>query len=178
MREVSRQLSASSYPTVSSLPKPGRVQQVGKTLWAILRQRCPCCQKGRMFRGSFAMNDPCPVCGILFQREEGTFLGAMYISYLLGSGFIFPLFYLIRWLLPTAHDFLVAFLAILGYLPLIPAIYRYSRVLWVHFERYACPSDVSATAYEKYRLQQLADQKHPDGQPAVTPAREPPDEGW
>ena len=38
-----------------------------------------------MFRGVFAMNDPCPVCGLLFKREEGTFLGAMYVSYVLSG---------------------------------------------------------------------------------------------
>src|SRR5262245_38918403 len=57
-------------------------------LWAILAQRCPRCLTGRVFRGTFAMNDPCPVCGQIFQREEGYFLGAMYVSYVLGCGIV------------------------------------------------------------------------------------------
>jgi hypothetical protein len=112
-----------------------------------------------MFRGQFAMNDPCLVCGILFQREEGTFLGAMYASYVLGSAVIFPLYFLAAWLLPEANAFLIAAVAILAYLPFTPAVFRYSRVVWVHFERASCPSDVSATAYEKFRLKQIAEQK-------------------
>ena len=58
---------------------------------ARLRQRCPRCFRGRIFRGLFALNDPCPVYGELFRREEGTFLGPMYVSYGLGavSGRIF-----------------------------------------------------------------------------------------
>jgi len=137
----------------------GMLRRGWAALWAILLQRCPQCQKGQMFRGPFTMNDPCPECGILFQREEGTFLGAMYASYVLGAGIIVPIYFLISWLLPSANNFLVASLATVAYLPLVPVIFRYSRVLWVHFERYACPSDVSATAYEKFRLKQIAEQQ-------------------
>ena len=35
----------------------------------------------------------------------------------------------------------------LAYLPLVPTIFRYSRVVWVHFDRWVCPSDSSAGAY-------------------------------
>ncbi len=145
--------------TESQKQSPGKLKQAGGVIWAILRQRCPRCRKGQMFRGRFAMNDPCPVCGLLFQREEGTFLGAMYASYILGSALIFPMYFLISWLLPACPDLLVAVLAILIYLPMTPMVFRYSRVLWVYFERWSFPTDVSATAYEKYRLSQIAEQK-------------------
>jgi uncharacterized protein (DUF983 family) len=132
-------------------------------VWAALRQRCPRCRKGRMFRGQFAMNDPCPECGLLFQREEGTFLGAMYVSYLLACLILIPLFFLGSVLLPCWNDIAVGLLALALYVPLTPAVFRYSRVFWVHFERYFCDSEVSAGAYEKYRLKQLAERK--DGGP-------------
>lgn len=36
---------------------------MGPRLRAILAQRCPVCLQGKMFRGPFAMNEVCPVCG-------------------------------------------------------------------------------------------------------------------
>ena len=40
--------------------------------------------RGAVFAARFAMNDRCPVCGLLFMREPGYFTGAMYVSYALG----------------------------------------------------------------------------------------------
>jgi hypothetical protein len=105
------------------------------------------------------MNDPCPVCGLLFQREEGYFLGAMYCSYVLGVAFLTPVFFLLSALLPDWNGMLVALLALVPYLPLTPVIFRYSRVLWIYLDRVSDPTDLSAGAYEKHRLKQLAEQQ-------------------
>src|SRR5437016_12494611 len=53
-------------------------------LRAIIRQRCPVCLQGAMFRGRFEMSATCPVCGHRFEREPGFFQGAMYVSYGIG----------------------------------------------------------------------------------------------
>src|SRR5437763_3949115 len=63
-----------------------RMENQVSTITAILHQKCPRCRTGRIFRSSilrlFArMNERCPVCDLRFEREEGYFLGAMYISY-------------------------------------------------------------------------------------------------
>jgi uncharacterized protein (DUF983 family) len=56
-------------------------------LWrSIVRQLCRRSRSGSIFRstiywGFAKMNDRCPVCGLLFNREPGYFLDAMYISY-------------------------------------------------------------------------------------------------
>jgi uncharacterized protein (DUF983 family) len=134
----------------------------GGWLWAMLRQRCPRCWKGRMFHG-FRMNDPCPVCGLIFQREEGYFLGAMYVSYVLSAALLVPFYLVAAALLPGWNSLLVAAAAMIPYLPFIPIVFRYSRVGWIYLERAMCPSDVSAGAYEKRRQQQLTDQdRRPD----------------
>jgi hypothetical protein len=107
-----------------------------------------------MFRGSLEMNDPCPVCGLIFQREEGYFLGAMYCSYVLAS-VILGAFYLVgAALLPDINGALLVLLVLIPFLPLVPAVFRYSRVLWVYFERSGSPGDDSAGAYEKLRMRQ------------------------
>lgn len=60
----------------------------GNLWWGILREKCPNCNKGKVFedRGIFrmpGMPDNCKSCDFRFDREPGYFLGAMYISYAL-----------------------------------------------------------------------------------------------
>lgn len=104
-----------------------------------------------MFRGRFAMNDPCPHCGLIFQREEGYFLGAMYVSTVFSIALTLPIF-VVAILLVPGHDVMIAtVLTLLGYIPLIPAVFRYSRVFWIYFDRAVCPSNFSACRFEKMR---------------------------
>jgi uncharacterized protein (DUF983 family) len=125
-------------------------------LGALLRQRCPRCHKGRMFRGLFEMNDPCPECGLLFQKEEGYFLGAMYVSYALATAILIPLYLIAALLLPGRNSIVVAVVATVAYLPFVPLVFRYSRLLWIYLDRAVCGSETSAQPYEKVRKEQLA----------------------
>jgi uncharacterized protein (DUF983 family) len=127
----------------------------GKRLMAVVRLRCPRCCEGRIFRGRFAMNDPCPVCGLVFQREEGYFLGAMYVSYVLGAVLLGAFYLLAEWLLPGWNSLVVVLAAVALYLPFVPAVFRYSRGIWIHFERWGSPGDVSAGAWERDRQRRL-----------------------
>ncbi len=142
-------------------PRPeslGTMHRVGGCLLAILGQRCPRCWTGKIFRGRFTMNDPCPLCGLVFEREEGYFLGAMYISYGMSSVLLIAFFLLGLWLLPGWNEMLVGLLAVVAYLPFMPAVFRYARVLWIYLERFACPSSMSAGAYEKYWLKRSSEE--------------------
>ncbi len=108
-----------------------------------------------MFRGSFAMNDPCPYCGLLFQREEGYFLGAMYMSFPITSAILIPIFFVLSELLPDWNSLVIVALTTLIYLPTMPSVFRYSRVLWIYFDRLGDPYEVSfLSAYEKTRLEE------------------------
>lgn len=86
-----------------------------------------------MFRGRFAMNDTCPVCGHAFEREAGFFQGAMYVSYGLGTLWLGVLGI-------AAHFVLVPHIGLAGavifivamHLASVPTIFRYSRVIWAH----------------------------------------------
>src|SRR5579884_396387 len=135
-------------------------------VWAALRLRCPRCWKGKMFRGSVTMNDPCPEGGLIFQREEGYFLGAMYVSYLLSAAVMTVFYGLAVLLLPEWNGILQATLALIAYLPFIPAVFRYSRLLWVYFDRFGDFSDAGAPPYEQVRRGQPA-----RGAPPVTGSR-------
>ena len=80
------------------------------------------------------MHDRCSTCGLRFNREPGYFLGAMYISYGLGLGFIVvigaALWALTDWRLDK-----VAIWAVLFFLPLAPMLTFLSRVLWIYLDQ-------------------------------------------
>jgi len=100
---------------------------------AILRQRCPVCLEGPMFSGPFRMAVRCPRCGHQFERETGFFQGAMYVSWALGVGTFAALALASSWLLAPLISLPLALAVALGaYLPIVPVIFRYSRVIWAH----------------------------------------------
>lgn len=102
-------------------------------LLAILRLRCPCCLKGRVFRTLWRMNERCPECGVSFEREPGFFYGAMYFSYGIGIALAAPL--AIYLFLQRVSEPLI-FVAILAELAIVsPLVFRYSRVAWLHFDQ-------------------------------------------
>jgi hypothetical protein len=89
------------------------------------------------------MHERCPVCGLKFEREEGYFLGAMYISYGLGLATIVG-FGLILWL--STHWSLrkVTIWAIVLFLPLTPMLTLLARVLWIYMDQAFDPEKPSS----------------------------------
>jgi hypothetical protein len=96
------------------------------------------------------------VCGLIFQREEGYFLGAMYVSYLLGAVLLGGTYFLATWLLPGWNEYLILVGLLVPYLLLTPLVFRYSRGVWIYFDRWVCPGDASAGAFEKARASRIA----------------------
>lgn len=108
-------------------------------LRAIWKRQCPGCLEGPIYQRSMKMNTRCPVCGLLLECEQGYFMGAMYISYTLASLFLGLVALLLHLLAPTWDLGLIILLAGALFLPFVPAVTRYSRVLWIHFDRWAWP---------------------------------------
>lgn len=89
------------------------------------------------------MRETCLVCGLKFEREEGYFVGAMMIDYGLGlviTGAIgVVIWYFTRW--PVDKTAIVAFSV---FLPVIPTLTRFGRVLWIYLDQAIEPSDGSS----------------------------------
>jgi uncharacterized protein (DUF983 family) len=109
---------------------------------AIARQLCPRCRQGAIYRlplwrGFLAIHERCPVCGLKYEREPGYFLGAMYFSYILS---IPPVLLIMLSLWHWTHlSFDAVFIGtFIVYLPLVPAVTRWARVIWLfvdwHFD--------------------------------------------
>ena len=83
------------------------------------------------------MHERCPVCGLKYEREPGYFVGAMYFSYLLSiPPVILIMLSLWHW---TRLSFDAVFIAtFVVYLPFVPAVTRWARVIWLfvdwHFD--------------------------------------------
>ena len=109
------------------------------TVSAIVRQMCPRCRAARIFRKSIFTGFPrthehCPNCGLKFEREQGYFLGAMYISYVLALITIVALGLLLWAVTPWSLQGVTVW-AILLFLPLAPTMTLFSRVLWIYLDR-------------------------------------------
>lgn len=104
----------------------------------ILRQLCPRCHTGKIFRRSIflfpSMHDRCPSCGLKFEREEGYFLGAMYIGYGLALGTIAVFGVVIWWLVGWTFQTTVI-VAVLLFLPFAPVLTFMARVLWIYLDQ-------------------------------------------
>jgi uncharacterized protein (DUF983 family) len=53
-----------------------------RMLWRGLTRRCGRCGSGHLYRSWFKLIDRCPRCGYIYDREEGFFLGAFVINFM------------------------------------------------------------------------------------------------
>ena len=80
------------------------------------------------------MLESCPVCGLQFEREQGYFLGAMYVSYLVSIPPVGLLVMLIWKLTGRLTDVSIA-AAFLAYLPFVPVVARFARIVWMYIDQ-------------------------------------------
>ena len=101
-----------------------------------LVRRCPRCGESKIFRRWFTMVPHCPRCGLLFEREEGYWTGAMYVSYMLSLGLMSGIF-IVLFVLSSRTFFAVQMMLLLTAaiaIPFVPLLFRYSRVMWLYFD--------------------------------------------
>jgi uncharacterized protein (DUF983 family) len=106
---------------------------VGVLLRRGLMKHCPRCGGGGVYRSWFRMRERCPRCGMLFEREEGFFVGAYLINFAIVEAALFVvLMGLIVVLSQDPHAslkvpiVLCAVLAVAG--PIVT--YPWSRTIW------------------------------------------------
>jgi uncharacterized protein (DUF983 family) len=99
------------------------------------RRVCPYCGQSKLFKRWFNMNDQCPHCGVVYNREDGYFLGAfamnLLIAEFLGIGAVIII--LIRSSLSIIEQEVIA----VGVAILLPLLfYPFSRTLWMALDLY------------------------------------------
>ncbi len=130
--------SPPGVPAPSHGPEAGRPGVVRN----ILSMHCPECRRGKVFANLFLkMNPTCPVCGLKFEREPGYFLGAMYFSYAMAIPPLTVMTLLQKWRSPERSMASCIVVSAAIFVPLVVPIVRFSRVLWLHFDRFFDPQD-------------------------------------
>jgi uncharacterized protein (DUF983 family) len=106
---------------------------------AVIRLRCPCCLKGRVFAGWFNALRQCDQCGYFYSRESGYFGGSIYFGY--GATLFVVL--IVGTLLGYVFDLgwsKTVFVAVIGVSVVFPIwFFRYARALWMCLDLYLNP---------------------------------------
>jgi hypothetical protein len=88
------------------------------------------------------MHDHCPGCGLDLDRgQPGYFTGAMYVSYALAVPLIALLTLVEHLMIPSWSLLRLVLLAWALCIPLIPWVWQFSRVIWIHFDQWVDPGE-------------------------------------
>jgi uncharacterized protein (DUF983 family) len=124
-------------------PQTGRRPLSAWTLVSrALRRRCPNCGEADIFASWWSLRERCPTCGIVFNREEGFFLGAYAINLLIAEflGMAAVIYLLVQTDFSLLVQEVIAITVAVG-LPLL--CYPFSRTLWMALDHYLHPSGIT-----------------------------------
>ncbi len=105
-----------------------------------VRQRCPACGRGRVFRGWLAVRDECEECGLTFNRGPGFYLGAIYFNYGLTALLTVIMFFALYLGTDIPIDHLIW--PLFGFCLIFPLLFhRIARSLWLGFDELFDPQE-------------------------------------
>ena len=95
-----------------------------------LRLRCPRCGRSPLYARYFRMHERCAACGLRYEREQGYFVGAIYINYAVTVGVAVGVVLALDWSVGLTLAQQLAIGVALG--ALVPlAFFRHARSLWL-----------------------------------------------
>lgn len=98
-----------------------------------LRLRCPRCAAQTLFRSWWTMHTHCASCGMRFEREQGYFVGAMYVNYTFTVLIVISGYLLLEWWTDLSLTVqLVLWISVSLIAPLL--LFRQARGLWLSFD--------------------------------------------
>ncbi len=104
------------------------------------RLKCPRCGVGSLFNKPFRMSAACPHCGLRFEREQGYFVGAIYINYAATVAIAVPGFFILDYL--TAINIDQQLMLWVPFAVIFPVLFfHHSRSLWLVLDHLFNPAD-------------------------------------
>jgi uncharacterized protein (DUF983 family) len=104
-----------------------------------VRLKCPRCGVGALYRRPFSMHEMCPRCGLKFEREQGYFVGAIYINYAATVLIAVPGFFILDVFTGmTVHQQLALWIPFAVVFPLL--FFHHSRSLWLLLDHWLNPA--------------------------------------
>lgn len=114
--------------------------QFGRLLGRGARLRCPRCGHRPIFTGWFGILAGCPLCGLRFEREQGYFVGAIYLNYAATTVIAVTGYFLLDWLVGLSLERqLLLWGAFCVLFPLW--FFRYSKSFWLAFDYFFDPEE-------------------------------------
>jgi len=114
------------------------LQRSWTALRRAMRLACPRCGAPTLFCGVFTMNEVCASCHLIFEREPGYFVGAIYINYAVTTLISIAGFLLLdAWTSISLTAQLILWAAFGIAFPLF--FYRYSKSLWLAVDHLFSP---------------------------------------
>lgn len=103
-----------------------------------LKLRCPNCGLGRLYASVFRMHTACDYCDLVFEREQGYFIGAIYINIIATESILFLTLLIYGLITGTVDQRILTILFVLAVI--IPLIFfRHSRSLWLSIDHILNP---------------------------------------
>ena len=119
---------------------PFAVARLRCILWRALCLRCPRCGRSPLWERYFRMHERCVACGLRYEREQGYFVGAIYVNYAVTVAVAAGTVLVLDWtfgLTLTAQ--LVIGIALGALVPVV--FFRYARSLWLGLDYLVTTAD-------------------------------------
>lgn len=95
-----------------------------------LKLRCPDCGLDPLYRSLFRMNTHCDYCGLIYEREQGYFVGAIYFNIIATESLLLATLIVYGLMTGEISESILAVLIALAFtLPLV--FFHHSRSLWL-----------------------------------------------
>src|SRR5262245_14620562 len=113
-----------------------------RLLYRGLKLKCPACGLGSLYQSFFKMHSECYYCELVFTREQGYFVGAIYLNVVATEFLIFIAYFscLLVFRTPERVTYSVAFALALA-LPVV--LNRYARSIWLSLDYLVDPPQTS-----------------------------------
>lgn len=125
-----------------------------------LRQVCPRCGQGPLFRRWLSMHPQCPHCGLRYERAPGYFLGSAYVNYGFVALTLTVLYMALHFGAGISNEVLAG--PLLAYCLIVPMIlFRLARSWWLAMDCYFDPTSFAES--EDYMIRGAGGPHEPSG---------------
>ena len=108
-----------------------------------LKLRCPECGLGRLYRAPFRMNTQCEYCDLIYEREQGYFIGAIYLNIMATESLLLGTLLIYGLITGQVNQIILTVLILLA-LGLPPIFFHHSRSLWLSIDHILNPRQKQA----------------------------------
>lgn len=114
------------------------VERARRILRYGLKLKCPSCGLGSLYEAPFRMRTRCDYCDLVFEREQGYFVGAIYINVIVTESTLLGTLLIYGLITGTINERILTVLVALAIVvPLV--FYHHSRSLWLSFDHILNP---------------------------------------